>query len=123
MSRANGRGPTPAVRRQVIARDLSKCQYCGRHVRTESGWYSLQHRRARGMGGTRSEIANQPANLVLVCGTGTTECHGLIEAQPIQATARGFRISSSADPEKVPIVDEQGAEWYLTNDGGKRRGR
>ena len=121
MSRANGRGPTLAVRRQVIARDLSKCQYCGRHVRVENGWYSLQHRRARGMGGTRSEVANLPANLLLVCGTGTTECHGLIEAQPIQAAARGFRIAAGADPTKIPYMDEQGAEWYLTNDGGKVR--
>lgn len=118
-SRANGRGPTLAVRRQVIARDLSKCQYCGKHVRVESGWYSLQHRRARGMGGSRDAATNQPANLLLVCGTGTTECHGLIEAQPIQALARGFRISSSADPSKVPFVDWTGREWTLTNDGRK----
>ncbi|MGO4143830.1 HNH endonuclease [Paenarthrobacter sp. YAF11_1] len=119
MSKNHGRGPTTAVRRQVIQRDLSKCQYCGRHVRTEDGWYSLQHRRARGMGGTRSAAANQPANLLLVCGTATTECHGLIESQPVQATARGFRISSAADPEKLPYTDWTGREWSLTNDGRK----
>ncbi|WPM94356.1 HNH endonuclease [Arthrobacter phage Cupello] len=73
------------------------------------------------MGGSRDAATNQPANLLLVCGTGTTECHGLIEAQPIQALARGFRISSSADPQKVPFMDSGGVEWYLTNDGGKVR--
>ena len=119
MSREHSRGPTPAIRRQVIARDLSTCQWCGRYVRTESGWYSLQHRRARGMGGSRDVATNQPANLVLVCGTGTTECHGQIEQAPAQALARGFRISSSATPARVPYMDWTGREWLLTNDGEK----
>ncbi|UVK62568.1 HNH endonuclease [Arthrobacter phage TaylorSipht] len=112
-------GPTPEVRRQVIARDLSKCQWCGRHVRTESGWYSLQHRRARGMGGSRDAATNQAGNLVLVCGTGTTECHGEIEGNPAQAIARGFRIAAGATPSRVPIVDWTGREWILNDDGGK----
>jgi hypothetical protein len=103
----------------VIARDLSKCQWCGRHVRTETGWYSLQHRRARGMGGTRRSETDQPANLLLVCGTGTTECHGWIESQPAQAIARGFRIAAGATPARIPYVDWTGREWILTDDGGK----
>ena len=119
MSREHSRGPTPAIRRQVIARDLSTCQWCGRHVRTESGWYSLQHRRARGMGGSRDAATNLPANLLLVCGTGTTECHGWIEAQPAQAIGRGFRISAAAVPSRIPFVDWTGREWRLTDDGEK----
>ncbi|UXE05210.1 HNH endonuclease [Arthrobacter phage Jamun] len=112
-------GPSREVRRQVIARDLSKCQWCGRHVRTESGWYSLQHRRARGMGGSRRRETDQAANLVLVCGTGTTECHGWIEAQPAQAIARGFRIAAGATPSRVPLMDWTGREWLLQDDGTK----
>lgn len=112
-------GPAPAVRRQVIGRDLSKCQWCGRHVRTESGWYSLQHRRARGMGGSRRQDTDRAGNLVLVCGTGTTECHGWIEAHPAEASARGFRIAAGADPARVPIVDYAGHSWHLTDDGRK----
>ncbi|WNM65701.1 HNH endonuclease [Arthrobacter phage Vulpecula] len=115
-------GPSREVRRQVIARDLSKCQWCGRHVRTESGWYSLQHRRARGMGGSRDAATNQAGNLVLVCGTGTTECHGWIEAQPAQAIARGFRIAAGATPSRVPLVDWTGREWLLQDDGTKEPG-
>ena len=99
---------TAAVRRDVIARDGSRCQWCGRHVATESGWYSLQHRRARGMGGSRRASTDAAPNLVLVCGTGTTECHGYIEAHPQEAAARGFRISSSADPARVPLLDHSG---------------
>lgn len=112
-------GPSRQVRAAVIARDLSKCQWCGRHVRTETGWYSLQHRRARGMGGTRRAETDQPANLLLVCGTGTTECHGWIEAQPAQAIGRGFRIAAGATPARIPYMDWTGREWILTDDGGK----
>lgn len=112
-------GPTKEVRRLVIARDLNRCQWCGRHVRTDSGWYSLQHRRARGMGGSKDKATNQPANLILVHGTGTTECHGFIESQPAQAIGRGFRIAAAADPAKVPYMDWTGREWMLTNDGRK----
>lgn len=97
-----------AVRRQVIERDGSRCQWCGRYVRTEAGWYSLQHRRARGMGGSRRAATDAPANLVLVCGTGTTECHGYIESHPAEAAARGFRVSSSADPARVELIDAAG---------------
>lgn len=112
-------GPSREVRRQVIARDLSKCQWCGRHVRTESGWYSLQHRRARGMGGSRDAVTNQAGNLVLVCGTGTTECHGEIEGNPAQAIARGFRIAAGATPSRVALMDWTGREWLLQDDGTK----
>lgn len=112
-------GPARQVRAAVIARDLSKCQWCGRHVRTENGWYSLQHRRARGMGGSRQHATDQPPNLLLVCGTGTTECHGWIEAHPAQAAARGFRIAAAADPERIPYEGPTGLAWYLTPDAGK----
>ncbi|ALY08874.1 HNH endonuclease [Arthrobacter phage Galaxy] len=107
------------ARRQVIARDLSKCQWCGRHVRTESGWYSLQHRRARGMGGSRARETDRAGNLVLVCGTGTTECHGWIEAHPAEAAARGFRIAAGARPDRVALVDWTGRAWLLDDGGGK----
>lgn len=105
---------TAAVRRQVIERDGNRCQWCGRHVQTDAGWYSLQHRRARGMGGSRRASTDAPANLVLVCGTGTTECHGYIEAHPGEAAARGFRVSSSTDPARVPILDYSGKLLDLT---------
>ncbi|MFJ4168340.1 hypothetical protein ACIPY3_02405 [Paenarthrobacter sp. NPDC089714] len=71
------------------------------------------------MGGSRAAATNLAANLVLVCGSATTECHGWIESQPAQATGRGFRISAAADPEKVPYMDWTGREWILTNDGRK----
>lgn len=102
-----------ATRAAVIARDLNRCQWCGLPVNVAGGDYSLQHRRARGMGGSRRTSTDQPANLLLVHGSGTTGCHGYIEANPDQARARGFRVSSGADPARVPYIDAAGRERRL----------
>jgi hypothetical protein len=96
---------TAKVRREVIARDKQTCQWCGRWVDVESGWYSLQHRRARGMGGTKRIDTDLACNLVLVCGTGTTECHGEIESHRERAVERGFNVADRHNPALVPLLD------------------
>jgi hypothetical protein len=113
--------PTRTTRHDVIARDGSICQWCGKHCDTSTGWYSLQHRRARGLGGTSRPTANTAANLVLVHGTGTTGCHGEIESQPALAAARGFRIRQDDDPSFVPIRCWNpiwGLSWHVLDDNG-----
>jgi hypothetical protein len=112
-------GPTPKTRQMVIKRDQSTCQWCGCHVDTSSGWYSLQHRRSRGMGGTKQAWVNGPANLVLMCGTGTTRCHGHVEAHPIEAAGRGFRLGIGEHPDLTPIEDWSGFRWRLEVDGSR----
>lgn len=114
--------PTPKTRWAVIARDSDEegnpvCQWKGHGVRIEWGQYSLQHRRARGMGSPKFADANQPQNLVLVCGSATTGCHGEIEAHPDLALARGFRIPRAGIPARVPLIDHTGAAVLLTEDG------
>lgn len=109
-------GPTRAVRALVWERDGGCCAWCGRGV--DPGGHSLQHRRARGMGGTRRADANSPANLVLVCGSATTGCHGWIESHPGEAARRGFRLGQWADPADVPVL-YGGCGWVrLGHDGG-----
>lgn len=46
---------------------------------------SVQHRRAQGAGGTSLEATNFLDNLLLICGTGTTGCHGWMETQEREA--------------------------------------
>lgn len=94
---------TPKTRREVIARDESLCGWCGLYVDTASGLYSLQHRRARGMGGSKRISTDAHANLVLLHGTGTTGCHGYIEAHRDEARERGFNLTQQLDPASVPI--------------------
>ena len=119
---AKAQGVTPKTRRVVIERDSTDfhgptCQWCGRVVDVQSGFYSLQHRRARGMGGSRLPDTNQPQNLVLVCGSATTGCHGFIESHPHVAAERGFRLAQSMNPAHCALVDYRGNAWWLTPDG------
>lgn len=111
-------GPTRVVRDLVWERDGGACAWCGMTV--YRGDHSLQHRRARGMGGTRRWDANSPANLVLVCGSATTGCHGHIEAHPGEAARRGFRVSQHADPAEVPVL-YAGRVWVRLDHAGGRQ--
>ena len=109
-------GPSRATRTLVWDRDGGACGWCGRPV--YEGDHSLQHRRARGMGGTRRADANSPANLVLVCGSATTGCHGHIEANPQEAARRGFRIGQWQDPSGVPVL-YAGRVWVRLGHAGE----
>lgn len=113
-------GPTPATRRLVIERDsthgVPHCQWCGAPI--GSGEYSLQHRRARGMGGSRDASTNLAANLVLMCGTGTTGCHGHVESHPREALDRGFRVSQGATPSRIAILTATRGLVLLDDVGG-----
>jgi len=74
--------------RLVRERDDWRCARC-------AGWgpLSTQHRVARGMGGTRWLGINLPSNLLTLCGSGTTGCHGWVESHPEWAQAHGWSVS------------------------------
>lgn len=105
------------VRAEVVARDQSRCVACSMHVDVGSGWYSLQHRRARGMGGSKADDTNRPTNLAVMCGTGTTGCHGRAEHDVVWARSMGYHVDSWDDPAAVPIwVETLGCKVLLTDD-------
>ena len=110
---------TRKIRREVITRDKQTCQWCGRWVDVESGAYSLQHRRARGMGGSKRIDTDLPCNLVTMCGSGTTGCHGLIESHRDVARERGFTLRDRDKPELVPVLDHIGQWARLDALGGR----
>lgn len=95
-------GPSVATRALVWARDQGECQWCGEPVES---WqpHSLQHRRARGMGGTSRVESNEPGNLVLVHGTGSTGCHADMESRRDLARSRGFNVYQQHQPADIPI--------------------
>lgn len=112
--------PTPAVVDLVVHRDEKRCAWCGDAVWGERGTdWSLHHRRARGMGGDRRPDSNSPSNLVLVHGSGTTGCHGVIESRRAEALERGFLISKlSTEPASSHAVEHAAHGWtYLLSDG------
>ena len=101
------------VRHAVYERDEHRCVRCGEPLRP--GWRSLQHRIRRGMGGSRH--ANTMANLIALCGDGTTGCHGETESCRFEARQLGYAVLSWENPEQVPVL-YHGREWrYLTDNG------
>lgn len=71
---------------------------------------------------------NRPANRISVCGSGTTEAHGWVEAHPALAglageDGPGWTISRHGgplgDPAQIPVWYEAGPYgqgWYLLDD-------
>lgn len=108
---------TEAVRTTVLERDLYRCVSCGTYV-GPFGDFSIHHRRPRGMGGTKRPESNLPGNLLLLCGSGTTGCHGWVESHRAEARDKGFLVWQSQDPETVPVETYCGS-YYFRNDGTK----
>lgn len=109
-------GPDFGTRLRVYERDSWCCARCGQQVRGERGVaYSLQHRKKRSAG-----VDNRPSNLVLLCGSGTTGCHGWVESHPtLAAVEGGWALSGYVDPATVPVLvrGQYGERWlYLTDD-------
>ena len=110
-------GPTRAVRAEVIRRDGGMCVVTGRQVVDPDTLvpfvqYSLQHRRARGAGGSKDPVTNSPANLLLVEGTGTTGAHGRIESEREWARRLGYAVPQWRNPVDVPVLHRvHGWSW------------
>jgi hypothetical protein len=123
-TRGPGRVPSgvpPATRRAVRERDQDHCVRCGAQALT--GPNSIHHRRPRGMGGTRDPRTHALSNLVLLCGSATTGCHGWIESNRAEAVALGWLISNFevADPQDIPLRcgDPIDRHVHLHDDGTK----
>lgn len=96
-------GPSRKVRGVIWTREGGACAACGTSVTGRP--FSLQHRNARGMGGTSDPEANAVFNLVLICGSATTpgSCHLACERRDPDMHARGFWLYSWEDPAEVPV--------------------
>jgi hypothetical protein len=112
-------GPSAKVRAAVLIRDGYACAACGASVIGRPR--SIQHRRARGMGGTSWPGVNLASNLVTLCGSATSPggCHLRAEQRDPKMHERGFWLWSTQDPELVPVHrhGSTGPEW-LERGGG-----
>lgn len=100
------------VRSDVLERDDFTCQRCKISILGRA--YSLHHRKGR-----RGEDSHSRANLVVLCGSGSTGCHGHVHGHPNEAYSSGFMIHRLGfdDPADVPLVDIAGHGFLLTHDG------
>lgn len=104
------------MRVRLLLRAGNRCERCGGRLDTWSGM-SVHHRRPRGMGGTRRP--DTMANLLVLCGSGTTGCHGEVEANRFWARGAGLLVSQQRDPADVPVEAADGRLFVLGVDGGK----
>lgn len=82
------------------------------------GW-SAHHRRPKGSGGTSEEWVGQAANCLILCGSGTTGCHGWVESHRAKATELGLLVPRLGHEKssEVPVCRLDGSWWWLTNWG------
>ena len=107
-------GPTAEVVDAVLEREHYSCALCGMGVGPEGrgvGW-SIHHRLRRSQG-----VDHSIQNLLLLCGSGTTLCHGRVHAEPAAARAGGWMLSGRQEPLAVPVLIA-GQRWvFLGADG------
>lgn len=72
----------------------------------QRGQVSIQHRRARGSGGTRDGEVHCLGNLLLLCGDGVRGCHGWVECRErAAAEERGLWVRRGVTPPwEVPVI-------------------
>lgn len=75
------------------------------------------HRLPRRMGGSTAAGIHAPANLLDLCGSGTTGCHGHLESHRSEALEHGWLLHAGADPATVPALI-RGRRVLLTAAGG-----
>lgn len=97
------------VRQDVLERDQHRCCRCGEYV--AFGAYSIHHRRPKGMGGSRRLDTNLPANLITLCGSGVTGCHGWVESNREDCYPLGLLLHQPQTPSVEPVLTHRG--WLL----------
>lgn len=110
----SGKGPSPETCRLVDERDQERCVRCGRSLHVTHG--SRHHRQLRRHGD------HSPANLILLCGSGTTGCHGWVHAHPALAYEMGWMLRSWQTAEAHPVAYRVGQAfvwYYLDREGGR----
>lgn len=111
-------GASQETRNGVVMRSGYRCEICGDTLMGIDGM-SIHHRKPRGMGGTIDIKINSPSNLMAICGSGTTGCHGWLESNREVAYQKGWLVHRNDDPAKVKVELHKGvriAYMYLTDD-------
>lgn len=85
---------TPATRKALRERALGCCEACGAYGATNAHHRVNASQRGRGTLG----------NLMLLCGSGTTGCHGRVTEHPAWARSQGLSVGGTFEPCDVPVA-------------------
>ena len=106
------------TRTAVLVRAEFKCEYCYGALNLWHS-YSVHHRLPRGMGGTKGTKIHQPSYLLVLCGSGTSGCHGFFEQFRRLAKQNGIILYRIDKANEVPFRDKYG-KWWLIDDNGQK---
>lgn len=95
------------ARTVLYARSDGVCEVCSRARATNA-----HHRKNTSQGGLWT-----PSNLLHLCGSGTTGCHGHITTNPQISRDQGWAVPSWRNPEEVPVWVARRGYVLLTNIG------
>lgn len=97
----------------VKLRDNESCVRCGIY----GG--NVHHRKMRSQ--ASKDSVHNVENLILLCGSGTTGCHGWVHGHPSESYKHGWLVRSYHEPRVIPVRDYSGSLWFLTERGAKVR--
>ena len=93
-------------------RDGANCLRCGIDLWERPA--SKHHRKKR-----RFKDADRVENIVILCGTGTTGCHGWCHAEDRSARTLGWVVASWDKPAEIPLITPDHKMIVLLEDGTK----
>lgn len=76
---------------------------------------NVHHRQMRSQ--APKDAVHVVENLLLLCGSGTTGCHGWVHAHPAESYRKGWLVRSWQSPPDVPVAYPGGGFFYLTERG------
>lgn len=108
------------ARRIVIERahidGVVACERCGHTITNDAFGYSVHHRIPRQMGGSKDPRISMPSNLLLLCGSGVTGCHGAVESSRMLAFDAGWLVHRTSDPREEMVLYRD--QWAWLDDDG-----
>lgn len=72
------------------------------------------------MGGSSRSSTRSAANGIVLCGSGTTGCHGHVESHRDEARDHGWIVKQHEEPCDVPVT-RLGFKYRLDEDGSAHR--
>ena len=107
--------PSEETRQLVHMRDEWRCIRCGSSMYNNYFGEDQHHRRMRSHKFPGLHAAD---NIIDLCGSGTTGCHGYVHQHPTESYENGWLVHSYEDPAEVPI-NIRGLWYLLKKDGTK----